>query len=174
MRPDAFAGARVFAEREAMMQAVAGQGGIGAELGVQNGHFSRFLLDKLAPKTLHLFDLAMDPIRKDVKDDPRVMLHPGDSSSRLAALKDVVFDWIYIDGDHSRAGANRDARAALERIKPGGMLVFNDYTPWSVGEAMPYGVIPVVNRLVNEGLQFEAIALTPTGYFDVTLRAPAR
>ncbi|WP_323041071.1 class I SAM-dependent methyltransferase [Gemmobacter sp.] len=172
MRDDAFAKARVFPDRETMMLDVVAKGGIGAELGVQAGNFSRFLLDGLAPSRLYLFDLAADPIRQDVKADPRVSLHIGDSSSNLAARRETVFDWIYIDGDHSLTGARKDAQAALQRIRPGGLLIFNDYTPWSIAEAMPYGVIPVVNELVNEGLNFEAIALSPWGYFDVTLRAP--
>lgn len=173
MRDDAFANTRVFPDRETMMAAVVPAGGIGAELGVQNGHFSRFLLDRLRPRHLHLFDLAVDPIREDVRADPRVRLHAGDSSSNLAAQRDTLFDWIYIDGDHSLTGAQKDAEAALKRVRPGGLLIFNDYTPWSIAEAMPYGVIPVANKLVNDGLAFEAIALSPWGYFDVALRMPA-
>ena len=172
MRDDAFVGSRVFADREAMMAAMVPAGGIGAELGVQNGHFSRFLLDRLAPTALHLFDLAVDPIRDDVRSDKRVHLHAGDSSSSLAALKPLQFDWIYIDGDHSETGASKDAEAARARIRPGGLVVFNDYTPWSIAEAMPYGVIPVANRVVNDGFAFVAVALSPWGYFDVMLRAP--
>lgn len=172
MRDDAFDGARVFADREAMMAAMVPPGGVGAEVGVQNGHFSRFLLDRLSPAELHLFDLAIDPIRPDVRNDPRVRLHPGDSSANLAAQTGTRFDWIYIDGDHSEAGATRDANAARARIRPGGLVVFNDYTPWSIAEAMAYGVIPVANRTVNDGFAFVAVALSPWGYFDVMLRAP--
>lgn len=172
MRDDAFAGARVFADRDSMMAGMVPPGGLGAELGVQNGHFSRFLLDRLSPSELHLFDLALDPIRPDVRSDARVRLHAGDSSTSLLALERLRFDWIYIDGDHSEAGAGKDAKAARARIRPGGLVVFNDYTPWSIAEAMPYGVIPVANRMVNDGFQFVAVALSPWGYFDVMLRAP--
>jgi hypothetical protein len=169
MRDDAFAGARVFADRNQMMRALA-IGEAGAEVGVQAGIFSRFLLDSLPLKRLHLLDLAMAPIRADVKSDPRVSLHPGDSSRNLAALPPASLDWAYIDGDHSYAGAMRDARAALMAVRPGGRIFFNDYTMWSPGEAIPYGVVAVVHELVNEGHDLIGIALTPTGYFDVALR----
>ena len=169
MRDDAFAECRVFSNRFRMMSELA-KGKIGAEIGVQEGNFSRFMLDKLDLDTLHLFDMTKKALRQDVEDDPRTLFHKGDSSGNLATLPDAHFDWIYIDGDHRYAGARKDAIVALDKCKPGGMLFFNDYTPWSTGEAMPYGVIPVVNELVNSGLDMMAVALTRNGYFDVALR----
>ena len=169
MRDDAFDDCRVFANRYRMMQQVA-TGSVGAEVGVQHGNFARFLLDRLQPAELHLFERFEELVRADVRTAPNVTLHVGDSSTRLKALPDAHFDWIYIDGDHSYRGARKDARVALDKVRPGGLLFFNDYTPWSIGEAKPYGVIPVVNELVNDGLDMVAIGLSPTGYFDVALR----
>lgn len=173
MRDDAFGAARVFPTREALMTALVAEGGIGAEVGVQHGHFSRFLLDTVRPGRLHLFDMSDHLLRADIRNDPRTTLHLGDSSTQLARCPDRGFDWIYIDGDHSYPGVVKDARQALHKVKPGGLLIFNDYTLWSPGEAMSYGVIPCVNALVNDGLDVAGVALSPTGYFDVALKAPA-
>lgn len=172
LRPEALEGARVFATRHAMMQVLV-RGGTGGEVGVQAGDFSRFLLDALAPDKLHLFDMSDRWLRADVRTDPRTELHLGDSAAQLGRRPDRSFDWLYIDGDHSYDGVRRDAEAALRKIRPGGILVFNDYTMWSPGEAIPYGVVACVNELVNDGLDMLGVALTQTGYLDVALRAPA-
>lgn len=169
IRDDALKNCRVFTDRFQMMRAMA-TGDVGAEVGVQHGDFSRFLLDTFDLKRLHLLDLSIPQIRPDVRNDARVSLHGGDSSSNLAKLDPGSLDWAYIDGDHSYRGAMKDARAAQNAVKPGGILFFNDYTMWSPGEAIPYGVVAVVNELVNEGHEMIAIALTPNGYFDVALR----
>lgn len=171
LRQDALAGARVFSTRHMLMRALV-RGGTGGEVGVQAGDFSRFLLDEIGAETLHLFDMSDQWLRADVRDDPRTVLHLGDSSKRLGQLPDQSFDWLYIDGDHSYAGVRRDAEVALKKIRPGGTLIFNDYTMWSPGEAIPYGVVACVNELVNDGLDMLAVALTQTGYLDVALRAP--
>jgi len=170
LAPDALEACRVFADRHQMMKALVHRG-IGGEVGVQHGHFSRFLLDEIAPETLYLFDMSDRLLRADVRNDPRTVLRLGDSSSQLSGLPDRSFDWLYIDGDHSYAGVRRDALAALRKIRPGGLLIFNDYTPWSPGEAMPYGVMACVNELVNDGLGMVGLALSANGYFDVALRA---
>jgi len=169
---NALAGTRVFPDRYSMMLALA-RGPVGAEVGVQQGNFSRFLLDGLDLRTFHLFDMPNAPIRKDVKNAPQVTFHGGDSSTQLAMLPDHCFDWIYIDGDHSYDGVRKDALVALEKVRSGGLLFFNDYTPWSPGEAIPYGVIALVNELIcDRGLQMSAIALAPHGHFDVAVTAP--
>lgn len=172
LRSDAFGQGRIYAGRHQMMAALA-RGDTGAEVGVQAGVFSRFLLDDIQPKVLHLFDMSDKWLRDDVRNDPRTTLHLGDSSTQLGKQPDASFDWIYIDGDHSYQGVMKDAKQALLKIKPGGLLVFNDYTLWSPGEAMSYGVMACVNGLVNDGLDVLGVALTETGYFDIALKAPA-
>jgi SAM-dependent methyltransferase len=168
--PQAALGAcRVYATRHAMMRDLV-RGGTGGEVGVQHGHFSRFLLDEIAPEHLHLFDMSDRMLRPDVRNDPRVVLHVGDSSKRLDHLPAASFDWIYIDGDHSYAGVCRDTVVAKRKLRPEGLLIFNDYTPWSPGEAMSYGVMACVNETVRDGWQMVGLALTSNGYFDVALR----
>lgn len=169
LRHDAFAGARGYPDRNVMLKALA-VGKTAAEVGVQHGNISHFILSNLGVETLHLFDMLPDQIRQDVRSDPRVRIHAGDSSRNLATLPDDLLDWCYIDGDHRLAGAQKDARVAVAKTRPGGVLLFNDYTPWSANEVMPYGVMTVVNALVNEGHDLVGVALNPWGYFDIALR----
>lgn len=169
LRPDALTDAKLFADRNQMMQHFV-SGGVGVEVGVQRGIFSRFLLDQIKPDKLFLLDLYADDISADVLDDPRTELLLGDSSTQLMTLEDRSTDWIYIDGDHSYPGAFKDTEAARRKIKQDGLIIFNDYTPWSIGEVMPYGVMAVVNDLVNEGYPIVGLALASHGYFDVAVR----
>lgn len=169
LRDDAFAHGRLFSDRHVMMRALA-TGERGAEIGVQHGNFARFMLSELPVKELHLFEMNTALISGDVAGDARVVLHAGDSSQNLLRLPDDHFDWIYIDGDHSYAGALKDARVAVSKVRPGGVLFFNDYTLWSFAEAIPYGVMAVANELANEGHDVVALALNHWGYFDLALR----
>ena len=169
LRTDAFENCRVFSNRQTMLKALA-KGETAAEVGVQHGNFSHFILAELGVETLHLFDMNISQIRPDVRNDPRVRVHEGDSSHNLATLAEGSLDWCYIDGDHRLVGASKDARVASQRTRPGGTLFFNDYTPWSAQEVMPYGVMTVVNRLVNDGHDMLGVALNYWGYFDVALQ----
>jgi Methyltransferase domain len=169
LRGDMLSNAKLYPNRFDMIKALI-SGGVGAEVGVQYGEFSRFILDNIAPTHLFLYDMVAHNIRKDVLDDERTKTVIGDSSKCLARSEDQSFDWIYIDGDHSYQGARKDTYVARRKIKEGGILIFNDYTPWSIGEVMPYGVMPVVNDLVNEGYPMIGLALAPHGYFDVAVR----
>lgn len=153
------------------------RGGLVAELGTQAGKYARQILDVSRPDELHLFDLEFDTLRARapaVADDPRVRLHLGDSSTNLANFLDETFAWIYIDGDHSEAGVRRDADCATHKLRPDGLLVFNDYTLWSPMEMTDYGIVPVVNDLVSRG-EWDVVylALHPLMYCDIALRRRA-
>lgn len=60
----------------------------------------------------------------------QVELLSGDSHRRLPELfldrPDLTFDVITVDGDHSPAGAERDLRDVLPRLRIGGVVVFDD------------------------------------------------
>jgi len=165
--------AQVFADRVSAMRVLPANGKI-AELGTQAGWFAEQVMTVLRPRELHLFDLEVDTLRRArpaLAEHTSVRLHIGDSSIELAKLPDHYFDWIYIDGDHRLEGVRRDTKVAVDKIKPDGILVFNDYTVWSVLEFTDYGVVPVVNDLLASGeWAMVYIALHPLMYCDVALR----
>ena len=134
------------------------------------------MLSVVRPERLHLFDVDDKPIRQQSADllrRPDVELHVGDSSSLLATFSDQYFDWIYVDGDHSYEGVSRDIRVARSKVKPGGLLIFNDFTIWSPVECIDYGVAHAVCELAaNSGFEFVYFALHPHFYNDVALRRP--
>lgn len=60
---------------------------------------------------------------------------------------------------------------AVDKIKRDGILIFNDYTVWSMLEMTDYGVVPVVNEmLASGGWEMLYLALQPLMYCDVALR----
>lgn len=64
----------------------------------------------------------------EVLGDPRVtlMVRPnGSHDVHAAELPDC--DAVFIDGDHSRAGVENDTMLALQRTRPGGIIMWHDY-----------------------------------------------
>jgi hypothetical protein len=151
------------------------KGGVCAEVGTQTGGFAKHISSVLQPQLLHIFDhdyslFDQAHFRLPVEQG-RVQLHHGDSSSLLGALPDHSFDFIYIDGDHSYAGATKDLAQAVRKIKDDGWIVCNDYTIYSPLEKSKYGVYRAVNEFcLRHNFQILYLALHPWGYHDVALR----
>jgi len=150
--------------------------GVCAEIGTQEGRFAESIWTITKPQELHLFDLYDEPLRvrsSGLLEQPGVQLHLGDSSANLATFPDDYFDWIYVDGDHSYDGVMRDIAVAQTRVKPGGLLIFNDFTIWSPAECCDYGVPYAVCEFVEQyDWDFVYFALHPHLYNDVALRRP--
>lgn len=58
----------------------------------------------------------------------RVEFHQSDSRRHLAAFSDQQFDAAYIDGSHEAADVLRDGLNVLPLMKPGGIIIFDDYS----------------------------------------------
>lgn len=171
---DAVRDCRVFANRDRAIESLT-KGGVVAEVGTQTGRFADHIFKVAKPGKLHLFDLSLEWYDSSLLVDPirrgDVEIHVGDSSTELRKFPAGHFDWLYIDGDHSYAGVQRDIEAAIDTVKQDGVLVFNDYAIWSPLEVCNYGVLKAVNELVNGGdWEFVYIALHPWGYHDVAVR----
>lgn len=66
----------------------------------------------------------------------RLTLVPRSSQDALAepGILPATIDFAYIDGDHAAASVLQDAVACFTRLKPGGVLIFDDY-PWLPSES---------------------------------------
>ena len=173
---DLLANARLVWGRERILDEVP-QGSIAAEVGVLKGFFTQEILRRTNPRELHLFDLDFRPLDACPEfqhhGDSRLLRHLGDSSTELAKLPDGYFDYIYIDGNHTRPSVARDLDTAARKLKPGGLVQLNDYTPFCYMHLQPYGVMHAVNDFVARyHWNVAYFALHPLGYHDIALRKP--
>lgn len=61
----------------------------------------------------------------------RVRKRKGNSADVLATLDPVSFDAVYVDGGHEAPTVLLDAMLAWRVLKPGGILIFDDYL-WEI------------------------------------------
>jgi predicted O-methyltransferase YrrM len=59
----------------------------------------------------------------------KILKYKGTSDSFFKNNREL-YDFIYVDGDHTAYGVMKDATAAYECLKVGGILAFDDYS-WS-------------------------------------------
>jgi hypothetical protein len=162
-------GARVYADREAMLHALR-KGGVVGEVGTFKGEFSALIARICKPEVFHLFDVDFGPL---TEPPGMIIKHLGDSSTRLSEMPEGSFDWLYIDGDHSYDGVVGDLAAAHRAIKPGGLLMCNDYANWCSPCVSPYGVARAVNELIiARNYAVEGFAFHPASLPDILIRKP--
>lgn len=154
-------------------------GGCGnwAEIGVDQANFSKEIIIRTNPVRLHLIDIdtsriVMDNIQDDVTFG-RCFIHEGNSAEVISEFDNEYFDVIYIDGDHYYDGVKKDISASMEKVKYGGVIIFNDYSAWSPGSMSRCGVMKAANEFI---LKYDwsvvALALQGSGYFDLAVRRP--
>ena len=78
----------------------------------------------------------------------------GRSESVLAGLEQASYDAIYIDGSHKAVHVLMDAVAGWWLLKPGGIMIFDDYwwRPELPPEKRPQMAIDLFIEVLNTGL----------------------
>lgn len=59
----------------------------------------------------------------------------------------AVYDFIYVDGDHTAASVLKDGINAVKFIAPGGIIAFDDYL-WRSGKGAVYDPYPAINAIM--------------------------
>ena len=155
-----------------------------AEVGVALGDFSKFLIDTLAPETfaaIDIFDAHEKPFIWDIPTDAvfqgkthfdyykekfegyhmgRLIVEKGLSSEAGRRLEDKFYDLIYIDAGHEYDDVLIDTEIALAKIRPGGFIIFNDYTVYDHLSATAYGVVPAVNQMLEKRYDVQVIGFS--------------
>jgi len=127
------------------------KGGIGAELGVYKGHFSRTLLERTQPKQLHLIDpwyflepkwqwspgnqSTLDALchvlqtnKKEI-DEQVIFVHVQDDIIILNQFPDQHFDWAYIDSTHAYEQTVAELELLHKKVKSSGIICGDDWRP---------------------------------------------
>lgn len=175
LSPSKLTGCEVLPNRFAILDRLP-KGGVIAEVGVDRGDFSWEIMKRCQPEKLHLFDMDLSRLTNPVvleaiaRVGSTVKTHPGDSSANMSKVPDGYFDVIYIDGDHAYEGVKRDIEASVPKLKPQGVLIFNDYTVWSATSMFHCGVARAVHEFCRDNpWKFRYIALQTMMYNDVML-----
>jgi Methyltransferase domain len=192
------ASARVFATRVDALSFWPQQAVV-AELGVAFGDFTQLILERAAPRSFDAYDIFVlhehatmmgrntketfngkthrqwyeTRFRREIELG-QIRVFEGDGAEQILRSTGPLYDVIYIDADHSETAVQRDVDASIQRLRPGGLLVFNDYVRFDrYGRTV--GVIPVVNDLCCIlGWRVEYVALEREGHLDVALSARER
>ena len=138
-----------------------------AELGVFTGDFAEELWTKCRPSELFLIDIWQGRMGSGDKDGkhfvdipdmslvyaqlherwvphPEVRLCRGTTNAVLSAFPDKRLGFIYVDADHTYAGAHDDLELSVRKVCDGGLIGGHDYCP-----AFP-GVTEAVDQFCRE------------------------
>ena len=137
------------AARAALLSLWLPKRGVGAELGVFQGRFSRTLLDASEASRLHLIDPwyfltpewhwgtgsrstvdALVSILLDFKpeiESGRVRVHVADDRTALKELPNHYFDWVYIDSSHQYQHTRDELDLLFHKVKPEGVIAGDDW-----------------------------------------------
>ena len=81
--------------------------------------------DEEVHETINFVDVYKT-YKERMKPYPQVTSIINSSFNTLQFLQ-KSFDFVYVDGDHTAAGVLLDAELSWYRLKPGGLLAFDDY-----------------------------------------------
>lgn len=135
--------------------------GVCAEIGVDEGEFSRSILDVCRPRTLHLIDLWPRPLIREDRypkvmqrfeqelESGQVVLHRGDSLATLEQMPDAGLDWVYIDSAHTYEHTLAELILCDRKVKPTGIIAGHDYAVGSWDYGVRFGVVNAVNEFCN-------------------------
>ncbi len=127
------------------------------EIGTYTGTTTRIMADAI-DGVVHTLDLppsenSFDPdiieqVGKAFRDDPRfrgrITQHFGNSRTFDFSPWRGKVDLMFVDGSHERDDVIADSRTAVGTVRPGGIVVWDDYQP-----AIP-GVVQALHTLKGE------------------------
>lgn len=146
--------------------------GIVCEVGTYKGDFAREIVRRTKPAELHLIDIDYTHFRDEGLQYKSIKRHKGLSQEKLSNFPDDFFDWIYIDADHLFDSVLADAKASAPKLRPGGLIIFNDFAhiDMNIGR---YGVHrAVVQFAIDNNWPFVFFAYEKHALYDVALKKP--
>ena len=195
LSPESVRDARLYGNREDMIRCLGiPRGAPIAEVGVAHGEFSEFLIETLAPSQFYavdLFEMEQIPIHWGTPQEvlfqgkshldfyrsrfarlgSRLTLLRGDSAESARSIPDKLLALAYIDAGHKYENVAADAAVCVQKVRPDGFLIFNDYVVYDPFIDEEYGVVAAVNELVAKGEWcIVGFALQKHMFCDIALR----
>lgn len=150
----------------------------GAEIGVDKGHYSKFLLHNIPGLILYSIDAwevfsgcthgetqkKMDRQYQSallrLVNYPTVRIVRALSMDAVKMFKDESLDFVYIDAAHDYKSVSEDIREWSKKVKLGGIVAGHDYTnPIADRSLGYYREVYDVKRAVNEWVKKNKIQL---------------
>jgi predicted O-methyltransferase YrrM len=80
------------------------------------------------PTSKFNFDEVYEEYKRRIEPEKeKVTTYKLTSNDALSVLHGQKFDFIYIDGDHTAKGVYTDAHLSWDKLKPYGIMAFDDY-----------------------------------------------
>lgn len=129
-----------------------------AEIGVDEGKFSKQIFEIIKPARLHLIDIwgtdrfhdgKFENVQSQFSDEisnGRVQIHKKLSTDAAGDFEDDYFDWIYIDTDHSYETTRDELLKFSSKVKQNGVIAGHDYMMGNWITTYRYGVIEAVHE----------------------------
>jgi cephalosporin hydroxylase len=142
-----------------------------AEIGVNEGDFSQQILSTCHPAKLVLIDVWAskryhEGLFEKVKKRFQPQLENGTieiirdlSFGAIASCQDQLFDWVYLDTDHSYTTTHKELELLRPKMKKGGIIAGHDYIIGNWNGGVRYGVIEAVREFCLK-YNWEMIYLT--------------
>lgn len=159
------------------------QQGVFAELGVDEGNFSKEILQYNQPQRLHLIDVWEDVRYNKQKEQGvraklaheiktgRVEINMGYSIQVVQQFPDAYFDCVYIDTVHDYTITSEELHAYSSKVKPSGFLAGHDYVVANYAGRVKYGVIEAVHEFcVQENWEFIYLTMETREHRSFALR----
>jgi hypothetical protein len=157
LRPMHVSNARLLTSREELLELLP-KNGVVAELGVDEGHFSKKIFTINKPKKLHLIDFwgskrfnqkkkaGVENLFAEEISTKTVEINLGLSTTVVYQFNAEYFDWIYIDTTHAYQLTIDELEAYRSKIKKGGIIAGHDYIVGNWNGVVRYGVIEAVHE----------------------------
>jgi hypothetical protein len=141
--------------REEMLKLLP-KNGVVAELGVDEGSFSQKIIEISCPKKLFLVDvwgsarynkMKQEQVEKLFSDElaiGKVEICLGFSTEVVKNFNEELFDWIYIDTDHSYKTTIAELESYRTKLKANGIIAGHDFRIGNWNGMVRYGVIEAV------------------------------
>lgn len=169
--------------------------GVGCEVGVLKGEFSKHLLSNWNCKKLYLVDCWEDhpgdydeifhnhdvnyiQMLNNLSDyQDRIEICKGYSDQVVKQFPESNFDFIYIDANHSYEGCKSDLELYWKTLKKGGIIMGDDYHLQNIeemsfnGNKMTFGVKQAVLEFTREKKKIFDISYTADWVYPTYMSA---
>lgn len=126
--------------------------GVGAEIGVEYGSFSRQILSQWNGNLLSIDIWGSEDIflhaKMALSPHERCHMLREDSLSAAKRVLDGSLDFVYIDADHDYQSCRQDIEAWFPKVRHGGIVAGHDYLNWTrdEGAQVDFGVKAAVDE----------------------------